>query len=78
MKFTHTMMCDGLTAVNKMASRKAVKYYYDTDPLSVFEYDGEDGKLYAIYDVDGIQKGLTFKELEAEFEARYNELQGVI
>lgn len=48
-------------------SKKAFDFYTDTDPLDVYEYETEDGTR---YDVTGCftYTGLTFKELEQEFE----------
>lgn len=68
MKLTNSMKVAGELAVRSM-SAKAQTGYAGTDPLSVYEYDDEDGKRYAIKDTDGTRYGLTFEQAEAELEA---------
>lgn len=76
MKFTNRMKTNGELAM-RSASEAAQRFYEETDPLDVYEYevdlyeDGEivgEEKLYA-YDWSGEWKmGLTFERLEEEFE----------
>ena len=67
MKYTNTMKADGELAVRRM-SAEAQAHYNETDPIAVYEYEGDSGKLYAIYEWGEWCEGLTFEQVEAEFE----------
>ena len=49
-------------------SDKAAEFYNGADPLDVFEYEEDGSKLYAYYGAFGERDGLTFEELERDFE----------
>lgn len=59
----------------KMATRslsdKAAEFYNGTDPLDVFEYEKDGAKLYAYTGAFGERDGMTFEELESDFEEMY-------
>lgn len=59
----------------KMATRslsdKAAEFYNGTDPLDVFEYEENGAKLYAYSGAFGERDGMTFEELESDFEEMY-------
>lgn len=61
-------------------SEKAAKFYSGTDPLTVFEYENEEGeKRYAYSYADNpytdpeIHSGLTFERLQKDFEEMQDE-----
>ena len=49
-------------------SDKAAEFYNGADPLDVFEYEEDGAKLYAYSGAFGERDGLTFEELEKDFE----------
>lgn len=55
-------------------SKKAQTFYNETDPLAVFELETDNG---ARYDVRGFVDfdGLTFEELQAQFEELHDALE---
>lgn len=68
MRFTNRMKANGEMAM-RTASEKARKFYDETDPLNVYEYEGKDGStLYAYTGCFGDREGLTFEELQEMFE----------
>lgn len=52
-------------------SNKAAEFYNGTDPLDVFEYEKDGAKLYAYTGAFGERDGMTFEELESDFEEMY-------
>lgn len=68
MKLTAGMKSAGEMAVRQM-SEKAKAAYAGYDPYEIYEYDGKNGKLYAIKDVDGVTVGLTFEQVQEDLEA---------
>ena len=72
MKYTRTMKAAGEQAMMK-ASSKALAFYDETDPIGVYEYEDEEGNIRYGYDgCCGAVEGLTFDELEKEFEALFD------
>ena len=67
MKFTNCMKVNGELAM-RFASEKARKLYNETDPLVVYEYETNVGKLYAYTGCLGNVEGLTFNQLVHDFE----------
>lgn len=65
--FTLAEKTAGEFAVRRF-SEKAAKFYSETDPLHVYEYETADGKRYAYTGIFGDVDGLTFEELEKTFE----------
>ena len=49
-------------------SRKAKDFYYGTSPLTVCEYETDNGKRYSYSGAIGEDEDLTFEELEETFE----------
>lgn len=71
-KFTVKEKINGELAARNL-SDKAYNFYVNTDPLTVYEYETENGKMYA-YDSCGlIVSGLTFAELQTELEELFDE-----
>lgn len=68
MIYTNSMKADGELAVRRM-SEKARKYYNDTDPLDVYEYEADGATLYTVDEWGNYTEGLTFEALEAYLEA---------
>lgn len=68
MKLTSSMKAAGELAIRQM-SEKARTTYAGYEPYEVYEYDGENGKLYAVKDVDGTTYGMTFEQVQAGLEA---------
>lgn len=65
----------GELAVRDM-SAQAQDYYYNTDPIGVWEYHDLNGnKVYDIF-YGVIEQGLTFEDVEKKFEAFYEETFG--
>lgn len=67
----------GEMAVRRMRD-KAQKFYSETDPLAVYEYEDEDEneepvKLCAIRGCIGDRDGMTFEQLEKLFEGLHDE-----
>lgn len=57
-------------------SAHAQDYYYNTDPIGVWEYRDLNGnKVYDIF-YGVIEQGLTFEDVEKKFEALYEETFG--
>ena len=52
-------------------SDKAAEFYNGADPLDVFEYEKDGAKLYAYTGAFGERDGMTFEELESDFEEMY-------
>ena len=52
-------------------SDKAAEFYNGADPLDVFEYEEVGAKLYAYTGAFGERDGMTFEELESDFEEMY-------
>jgi hypothetical protein len=63
----------GEMAIRSM-NEKAQEFYAGTDPLTVFEYDTENGKRYKIIGALGSRDDMTFTELEEMFTELYDEL----
>lgn len=61
---------DGELATRSL-SDKAAEFYNGTDPLDVFEYEKDGAKLYAYTGAFGERDGMTFEELERDFEEMY-------
>lgn len=66
-KFNNSEKVAGEMAVRSL-SDKAAEFYNGADPLDVFEYEEDGAKLYAYSGAFGERDGLTFEELEKEFE----------
>lgn len=76
MKYTNRMKVNGELAM-RSASEKAQDFYSNTDPLGVYEYEDADGNtLYGYDGCFGSVEGLTFEQLQEEFEAMHDELEG--
>ena len=76
-KFTMKEKVNGEMAARNL-SEKAFKFYSETDPLTIYEYETENGKRYA-YDFSGtIVSDLTFSELENDFIDLYNEFNELL
>lgn len=71
--FTNSQKVAGEMAVRSL-SDKAAEFYNGADPLDVFEYEEDGAKLYAYSGAFGERDGLTFEELEREFEEMQEEL----
>lgn len=71
--FTNSQKVAGEMAVRGL-SDKASEFYNGADPLDVFEYEEDGAKLYAYSGAFGERDGLTFEELEREFEEMQEEL----
>lgn len=65
--YTNSQKVDGEMAVRGL-SDKAAEFYIGADPLDVFEYEEDGAKLYAYSGAFGERDGLTFEELEKDFE----------
>lgn len=75
MKFTAKQKAAGELAIRR-ASGPALRLYNETEDLTVYEYETEDGTMYA-YGLAADQKtveGLPFSELVADFEALQAEI----
>ena len=73
---TNQNKVNGELAIRGM-SYKAKKFYNESDPLEVYEYDDESGnKLYACDGAFGYSEGLTFQELQNCFEDMQEEFEG--
>lgn len=72
-KFTISEKRAGEMAVRKM-SDKAQNFYSGTDPLNVYEYEQDEKALYAYDGCLGETSGMTFEELEKEFESLQDEI----
>ena len=66
-KFTNSQKVAGEMAVRSL-SDKASEFYNGAEPLDVFEYEEDGAKLYAYSGAFGERDGLTFEELERDFE----------
>ena len=66
-KFSNSQKLAGEMAVRSL-SDKAAEFYNGADPLDVFEYEEDGTKLYAYSGAFGERDGLTFEELEKDFE----------
>lgn len=71
-KFTNSQKVAGEMAVRSL-SDKASEFYSGADPLDVFEYEEDGAKLYAYSGAFGERDGLTFEELEKDFEEMQDE-----
>lgn len=72
-KFYNSEKVAGEMATRSL-SDKAAEFYNGTDPLDVFEYEENGNKLYAYSGVFGERDGMTFEELERDFEEMQKEL----
>lgn len=75
---TNTMARNGELACRSL-SEKARRFYCGTDPLTVWEYETDEGeKRYAVQFGKGapIDYDLTFEALEQEFEELQAEIDG--
>lgn len=72
-KFTNSQKVAGEMAVRSL-SDKASEFYSGADPLDVFEYEEDGAKLYAYSGAFGERDGMTFEELERDFEEMQEEL----
>lgn len=77
MRYTIAMKARGEMAM-RMASEEAWEFYLDTDPLEVYEYEDANGRKLYSYECGGLasREGLTFEELEEEFEEMYEVMNG--
>lgn len=71
-KFNNSEKVAGEMAVRSL-SGKAAEFYNGSDPLDVFEYEEDGAKLYAYSGAFGERDGLTFEELERDFEEMQEE-----
>lgn len=69
-KFNNSEKLAGELA-SRSLSNKAAEFYNGTDPLDVFEYEKDGAKLYAYTGAFGERDGMTFEELESDFEEMY-------
>jgi hypothetical protein len=65
MKYTNSMKVNGELAVRRM-SEEAQKFYFETDPFAVYEYETDEGIRYAYDDNVQVVEGLTFEEIDKE------------
>ena len=72
MKFTNENKVNGELAVRGF-SDKAKKYYDETEPLYVYEYEDDNGNTLYAFDFGGeITSGLSFDEINRIFEEYYD------
>lgn len=69
-KFNNSQKLAGEMAIRSL-SDKAAEFYNGADPLDVFEYEEDGAKLYAYTGAFGKRDGMTFEELESDFEEMY-------
>jgi len=69
-KFNNSEKLAGEMAIRSLID-KAAEFYNGADPLDVFEYEENGAKLYAYSGAFGDREGLTFEELERDFEEMY-------
>lgn len=69
-KFNNSEKLAGEMAIRSL-SDKAAEFYNGADPLDVFEYEEDGAKLYAYTGAFGERDGMTFEELESDFEEMY-------
>ena len=74
MKYTIKMKINGELAM-RSANEWASAFYETTDPLDVYEYKVNDETRYTYNLCGELVEGLTFEELEAEFEAFAREVE---
>lgn len=67
MKFTINEKQNGELAVRTL-SEKAKRGYNETEGIEVYEYEGDDGKMYAVKSIDGIREDMAIEELEEYLE----------
>lgn len=72
-KFNNSEKVAGEMAIRSL-SDKAAEFYNGADPLDVFEYEEGGAKLYAYSGAFGERDGMTFEELERDFEEMQEEL----
>lgn len=72
-KFNNSQKLAGEMAIRSL-SDKAAEFYNGADPLDVFEYEEDGKKLYAYSGAFGERDGMTFEELERDFEEMQEEL----
>lgn len=72
-KFNNSQKLAGEMAVRSLIG-KAAEFYSGADPLDVFEYEEDGKKLYAYSGAIGERDGMTFEELERDFEKMQEEL----
>lgn len=72
-KFNDSEKLAGEMAIRSL-SNKAAEFYNGTDPLDVFEYEEDGNKSYAYSGAFGERDGMTFEELERDFEEMQEEL----
>lgn len=75
-KFNNSQKLAGEMAIRSL-SDKAAEFYNGADPLDVFEYEEDGEKLYAYSGAIGERDGLTFEELERDFEEMQEELDAL-
>lgn len=73
-KFNNSEKLAGEMAIRSL-SDKAAEFYNGSDPLDVFEYEENGAKLYAYSGAFGERDGMTFEELERDFEEMQEELE---
>lgn len=73
-KFNNSQKLAGEMATRSL-SDKAAEFYNGADPLDVFEYEEDGNKLYAYSGAFGERDGMTFEELERDFEEMQEELE---
>ena len=66
-EFNNSQKLAGEMATRSL-SDKAAEFYNGADPLDVFEYEEDGNKLYAYSGAFGERSGMTFEELERDFE----------
>ena len=71
-KFNNSEKVAGEMAIRGL-SDKAAEFYNGADPLDVFEYEEDGAKLYAYSGAFGERDGMTFEELERDFEEMQDE-----
>lgn len=69
-KFNNSEKLAGEMAIRSL-SDKAAEFYNGADPLDVFEYEEDGAKLYAYTGAFGERDGMTFEELESDFDEMY-------
>lgn len=73
-KFSNKQKVSGEMAMRGL-SFKAFEFYSNITPLDVYEYERDGMKLYAYSGVFGDREGMTFDELEQDFEEMVDEME---
>ena len=71
MKHTSTNKRTGEMVVRQM-SEKAQRFYSETEPFYVYEYEERGRRLYAYAGALGDKSGLTFDEMQQELEELFD------